>query len=289
MSNRWATPVTLCGMAVAFVTLSAPAVSAMSDADKCAAKKMKVAGKYVFCRLKQDAKAVKKGGAPDYSKCDSKFAAKWANIESKAGGACPTTGDVAEVANIAIADAGLIAGTVTLAGRFRNNSDGTTSDLHTGLTWENKAYLDDSIHDVSNGYEFDEAFSVHVATLNSTSFAGYSDWRVPTPLELLSLINFDNPGDVKGYPEFDWNCSFVCDEAICPTPAFDALTSNCAFSELSNPRGYWTSTTNPEDPSEAVVVEPESFILELEERKTSEYSVMAVRGGRAQRLMPAAS
>lgn len=278
--KRWAPLAGAATMVVAVACVTA--VSALTESDKCATQKMKVAGKYVSCRMNEEAKAIKKGTAPDFSKCNTKFADKWDKIESKAAGACPTEGDLEDVANIAIADAGLMAGTVSAAARFKNNGDGTTTDLHTGLTWENKSYLDDSVHDVSTTYVFQDAFAVHIATLNATSFAGYDDWRVPTPLELLSLINFENPNEIKGYPELDFNCSFECNEPICETPSFDAVTSNCAFSEISSPHTYWTSTTNPEDSDQAIAISSRSLILELEEGKSSGggHSVMAVRGGR---------
>src|SRR6266702_4091040 len=66
---------------------------AASAADKCEASKLGSAGKYAFCRLKADAKALKTGGTPDYSKCDTAFAAKWAATEAKAAGACPSSAD----------------------------------------------------------------------------------------------------------------------------------------------------------------------------------------------------
>ena len=46
--------------------------AALSDAAKCSSFKLKTAGGYAECLLKEDAKAVKKGSAPDYSKCESK-------------------------------------------------------------------------------------------------------------------------------------------------------------------------------------------------------------------------
>ena len=59
--------------------------------DNCEAAKNQEAGKYAFCRAKAEAKAIKKGVAPDYSKCDTKLLDKWAKAEAKAiakGTAC---------------------------------------------------------------------------------------------------------------------------------------------------------------------------------------------------------
>ena len=61
---------------------------------------------------------------------------------------------------------------------YKDNSDGTVSDLNTGLTWVKargqKMTWDDAIAG---------AAACHVG--------GYSDWRVPTIKELYSLINFN--------------------------------------------------------------------------------------------------
>jgi hypothetical protein len=52
---------------------------------------------YNLCRTKAATKALKKGEAPDYTKCDLKFAAKWQKVEDKGGGECWTAGDEATV------------------------------------------------------------------------------------------------------------------------------------------------------------------------------------------------
>lgn len=63
--------------------------------------------------------------------------------------------------------------------QYKDNGDGTISDLNTGLTWQ-KAHdfthrnLEDSISHVEN-----------------MTLGGYDDWRVPTIKELYSLANFD--------------------------------------------------------------------------------------------------
>ena len=75
--------------------LSAGTAAALPPAEKCEAGKLKQAGKYGFCRLKAETKAVKTGDAPDYSKCDAKFGLKWTEIENEGGAMCPTSGDQA--------------------------------------------------------------------------------------------------------------------------------------------------------------------------------------------------
>jgi len=86
------------GLALAINLLAVgTAAAGPTAAEKCSAAKIKEAGKYGFCRLKAESKAIKKGEAPDYSKCDSKFPQQWMKAETKAGGECPTSGDEAAI------------------------------------------------------------------------------------------------------------------------------------------------------------------------------------------------
>src|SRR2546428_8984496 len=52
--------------------------------------------------------------------------------------------------------------------------------------------MDGSVHDVSTTYPWANAFAQHVATLNSTNFAGHNDWRVPDAKEPGSTTNNPN-------------------------------------------------------------------------------------------------
>lgn len=82
---------------VAVVLFFAASASALTPADKCEADKLKRAGKYSFCRLKAEAKAIKQGSSPDYSLCDLKLGPKWTAAETAAGGQCPSNGDLASM------------------------------------------------------------------------------------------------------------------------------------------------------------------------------------------------
>ncbi len=79
---------------------------------KCEAGKLKEAAKYSGCLLKAQSKAKKKGGTPDYSKCDTKLAGKWAKLEDKADGNCPSTGDLDSIKTEINEQAGIIVGCV---------------------------------------------------------------------------------------------------------------------------------------------------------------------------------
>ncbi len=112
-----------------------------------------------------------------------------------------------------------------VARSFTDNGDGTITDHATGLMWE-KLSNDASIHDKDDQYTWTAAFNSKIATLNSTSFAGYDDWRLPNYIELQSLINAEAP---PVYAEFDNGCIGGCTPATC----------SCTVGD-----NYWTSTTS---------------------------------------------
>ncbi|MCP4246869.1 MAG: DUF1566 domain-containing protein [bacterium] len=63
---------------------------------------------------------------------------------------------------------------------FRDNGDGTVTDLNTGLMWQQTPDLDDK-----------STFAEAVADADTFELAGYDDWRLPTIKELYSLIDFN--------------------------------------------------------------------------------------------------
>ncbi|KJU83017.1 protein containing DUF1566, partial [Candidatus Magnetobacterium bavaricum] len=60
---------------------------------------------------------------------------------------------------------------------YKNNGDGTITDLKTGLMWQKTPGTKKTWTEASNG----------AATLN---LGGYTDWRLPSIKELYSLIEF---------------------------------------------------------------------------------------------------
>ncbi|MFO8112116.1 MAG: DUF1566 domain-containing protein [Desulfosalsimonadaceae bacterium] len=64
-------------------------------------------------------------------------------------------------------------------------------DNVTGLVWEVKT-TDASIHNNTDRYTWNEADSVFVNALNQDVFGGYDDWRLPTIMELYTIIHADN-------------------------------------------------------------------------------------------------
>lgn len=104
------------------------------------------------------------------------------------------------------------------AQRFKNNNDGTVIDTKTGLQWEMKTGTIGSpnpgdIHDVNNTYTLSNAdladgtaYTNFLATLNNGAsvdgkpktditgcFAKRCDWRLPTIVELQSIVDINVP------------------------------------------------------------------------------------------------
>ncbi len=89
---------------------------------------------------------------------------------------------------------------------FRNNGDGTITDLNTGLTWQQTPS--------SSSFSWQEAANY----CDSLGLAGYSDWRMPTLKELFSISDFS-----QGWPYLN-------------TTYFDL-----AGSTVSKDEQYWSS------------------------------------------------
>ena len=70
--------------------------------------------------------------------------------------------------------------------RYRNNQDGTVSDLKYGLMWK----LQDSYQEKKEWTNW-EAAQLYVEKKNKQKFAGHNDWRLPTRKELLTLYEKD--------------------------------------------------------------------------------------------------
>ncbi|MBX3027858.1 DUF1566 domain-containing protein [bacterium] len=84
-------------VAAAALLLAAGRAGAVSDAEKCQSSELKTSGKYSFCRLKAEAKAVKTATTPDYGKCDDSFAAKFNQADTNGMGQCPAGATQAQI------------------------------------------------------------------------------------------------------------------------------------------------------------------------------------------------
>lgn len=290
-----------CALSLILLAGLATSSRAADDALLCQTNKLKRAGKYAFCRLKEEAKGVKKGEPADYSKCNAQFTEKWTEAEANAGGACPTNGDEVAVRGMLASDADIVAAAIAgnpipnpafpasgqitcwnVAGAvvpcagtgqdgesqggatlaYVNNGDGTITDLNTGLTWEQKAN-DASVHDKDRTYTFEEAVTLHIAALNTEMLGGFTDWRVPSVRELQSLVNFETHAAATSVAFMNACTALPCgpETCSCTVPGF-----------------HWSSTTSHSMTTFGWGVDFDNGFTSRS-LKTNKYYVRAVRGG----------
>jgi len=154
--------------------------------------------------------------------------------------------------------------TVTPGGdRFVDNGDGTISDTQTGLMWEKKSW-DGTIHEHFDFYRWSaefgsetpdgSVFTEFLLRLNTdaaeckasgdphpcclaagegtcVTFAGHSDWRLPTLAELLELRELGEDA-LSG---------------VIPLPFFSGCTQGCGVltCDCTTGQKFWTSTMGP--------------------------------------------
>lgn len=133
------------------------------------------------------------------------------------GGGLPVTG---QTTSYRPGDDGDIQAGISNDGRFVDNGDGTITDNATQLMWRKWSYG----RNQSTGSGSNATLTWYQALdLQGDSHAGYSDWRLPNVLELMTLVNFDaSSGAPYTYKD-----------------VFPNTESNY----------YWTSTTNPDNTS----------------------------------------
>ncbi|GJQ62126.1 MAG: hypothetical protein SCALA702_11790 [Melioribacteraceae bacterium] len=108
---------------------------------------------------------------------------------------------------------------------FVDNGNGTITDLATSLMWDQ--------HGTTEGKSWEEALA-WVQELNSNSYLGYNDWRLPNAKELQSLLDYSVSPITDGVPAI--NSLFNI-----PQITVEDGTSDYPF--------YWTSTTHEDGPT----------------------------------------
>jgi eukaryotic-like serine/threonine-protein kinase len=83
---------------------------------------------------------------------------------------------------------------VYINNEYEDNGDGTITDHATGLMWQQSSSGKVMTYESALGY---------VKSLNRSTFVGYSDWRLPTVEELISLLTEDEQDDVYVDDIFD--------------------------------------------------------------------------------------
>jgi hypothetical protein len=133
-----------------------------------------------------------------------------------------------------------------MAFNYIDNTNGTVTDIVTGLMWAK-----DGIGAGCNGgVSLDWTNALNWA--HGLTFASYSDWRLPNMTELYSVV-LENIG--QGAPYI-----------------------NKTFFPNTRSFSYWSSTTNTYDTTNAIYVYFTSGMAS-ETYKTASYYVRAVRGG----------
>jgi hypothetical protein len=118
---------------------------------------------------------------------------------------------------------------------FVDNGNGTITDYNTGLMWE-KLSDDGSIHDKDNVYAGLSGAIGKANSLNSASFAGYTDWRIPNLRELGSLPNY-GVGFPAVYPIFNTGCAPGCTVLTCSCTRQDIYATSTIY--LGYPSAHW--------------------------------------------------
>lgn len=122
-------------------------------------------------------------------------------------------------------------------------------DNVTGLVWENKTD-DGGIHDKDHTLAWTDT-GTFIRALNDARFGGFSDWRMPTIMELSSLIHISIPH---------------------PGPTIDA-----AWFPNTAPAHYWSSTVNVSNAGSAWYMGFNLAYVAIQWNNNS-YPVRAVRG-----------
>jgi hypothetical protein len=235
------------GFASAASVLVAGIALAATNEQKCLDGRVKALTRYENCMQKLIAKAYLNPdiGQTKFSKCRERYGQAWAKLQSLSGTSCAEA-------------------------RFEDNGNGTVTDNFSGLVWEQKTNLDSFVNsadphdadnlytwtivDDDNGDEDGTLFTVFLAALNTESFASASGWRVPTALELQTIL-LSTP-----YP---------CATSPCIDPIFGPTKS----------MAYWSATSGANgSPAQAWDIDFATGCVNCH-TKTESFPARAVRGG----------
>ena len=121
-----------------------------------------------------------------------------------------------------------------LADRYRDNNDGTVTDVQTGLQWMRfslgQQWKGGTCVGNTNGYSWQAAQDAATALNRQGGYSGYRDWRVPTKEELLTLVYCSS-----GRPK-TWNDTGNPCQGYYKTPTIDHPTFP------NTPSFFWSSS-----------------------------------------------
>ncbi len=228
---------TMIGTALAAAALLAMPALGLTAAEKCEAGKLKEGGKYAFCRMKAEAKAVKTGQPLDYSKCDDKYVPKWTAIEAAAGGACPVSGVLAAIQTQAISCTDGLSSSIAgdppegcAAAELCGNGAidaGEDCDLGTldGATCISQAFAG-GVLACADGCVFDSSGCFNARfedNADGTISDNQTGLQWEKKVELDGSLNFANPHDTDNYYRWSGTCTVNTSKFCQPTSAAATL------------------------------------------------------------------
>jgi|GEM_PF-2241950 len=133
-----------------------------------------------------------------------------------------------------------------IAGRYRDNGDGTVKDVKTNLQWmrcsvghtwqDGMCIKNNKLINENNRYTLDEAMAI----AKTVDFAGHTDWRLPSKEELLSLV-YCSSGKPKLWNDTGNWCEGDFQKPVIVSAAFPNLPRY--FNEFH----FWSSSVLPYD------------------------------------------
>ncbi len=101
--------------------------------------------------------------------------------------------------------------------RFTDNGDGTVTDRKTGLMW-----MQNDSYNLSRKFLVYSSAKKFMAKINAESFAGYSDWRIPSKEEANSMYYRDKAKSIQDKYEME----LYIDPAFTERCGYDTWTTN---------------------------------------------------------------
>ncbi len=160
-----------------------------------------------------------------------------------------------------------------LADRYRDDGDGTVTDVKTGLQWMRcslgQAWQGGMCRGGAETYAWQAALDAAKSLNHQGGYASYRDWRVPTKEELQTLVYCSS-----GQPK-TWNDT----GALCGGNYGSPTLNQSAFPNTPN-RWYWSSSSVPFQPHDpALIVDFDGGDVKANDKKTHYNYVRLVRGG----------
>jgi hypothetical protein len=122
---------------------------------------------------------------------------------------------------------------ILIAGRYRDNGDGTVTDVRTGLQWMRfslgQEWKGGTCAGEAKRYTWQQALDAAAALNRRGGYAGYRDWRVPTKEEVQTLI-YCSSGLPKTWNDTGKPCEGDYERPTIYKPAFPNTPSGSYWS-----------------------------------------------------------